>query len=160
MRRVLVQGNQCTLPRCNQLLPSLAVLLNVEPQMIPGFSCIISKCRVCTRVKRGRCSFTIGRLLESPQHLLRDHMIARTCILGLGQLGYQRRNERSCCLFTICNNYNQNQPHGVIITTLVTMAMYVMMTKATGTTVNAMSSAVMMMPCTTTVKSKYHLLMK
>ena len=68
--------------------------------MIRGFLCIISKCR-CTRVKRGRCSFTIGRLLESSQHLLRDHMIARMCILGLGQLGYQRRNERSLCLFTI-----------------------------------------------------------
>jgi hypothetical protein len=43
-------------------------------------------------------------------------------------------------LFTICNNYNQNQPHRVSITTLVTMAMYVMMTKATGTIVNATSS--------------------
>ncbi len=35
-----------------------------------------------------------------------------------------------------------------------------MMIKATGTAVNAMSLAVMVMPCMITVKSKYHLLIK
>ncbi len=109
--------------------------------------------------KRGRLFFYYRHVTGKPPASPSGPHDCKDVHIRVRPLGYQRRNERSCCLFTICNNYNQNQPHRMSITTLVTMAMYAMMTKATGTTVNATSLVVTVMPCTM-VKSKYHLLMK
>ena len=69
------------------IVPSLAMLLNVEPQTNWAYLSINSQCHVnMTWVNRGGCHFIISKLEESLQLLLQDRMIVRMCMLGSGRL--------------------------------------------------------------------------
>jgi hypothetical protein len=59
------------------IVPSLAMLLNVEPRMFGLYFCITFQNHVRTRLKGGRRNFVIGKSEESLQHLLQNQKIAR-----------------------------------------------------------------------------------
>ena len=104
------------------IVPSLAMLLNVEPQMNWAYLSINSQCHVnMTQVNGGGCHFIISKLEESLQLLLQDHMIVRMCMLGSGRLVLTAEREEILPLHNCYNHDNQHWPHDMNTMTMATI---------------------------------------
>jgi hypothetical protein len=153
-----------TLPAClvrPSIVPSLAMLLNVEPRMLWVLIHQLQMSCPYDSGQRRNVSFFYRQVAGKPLAAPSGPNDYKDVHVRVWPMRLSTVDKRNHCLFTICYNYNnQHQSHGEINTITVAIAMYATTTMATGTTVKATSSAVMVMPSMTTVTSRYQLLLK